>query len=150
MSQLLLIPIFLQGFVIFVDEFYFHLKRGLPKWERIGHPLDTISFLGCFAFTLLVSPSESHILIYAVMSVFSCIFVTKDEFVHAQKCSPGEHWMHAMLFLLHPICLYCFYRLWLSKEFQSILRLQAGAITLFLFYQIIYWQFFGKRDDAKS
>jgi len=26
-----------------VDEFYFHRRRGLPRWERLAHPLDTMT-----------------------------------------------------------------------------------------------------------
>ncbi len=150
MNRIFLIPIFLQGATIFIDEFYFHLKRGLPKWERIGHPLDTLTFLACFAFGLFSDPTDQNKLIYFILSAFSCLFVTKDEFVHAKKCGPGEHWMHSLLFVLHPICLYSFYQLWLRNEFHSILLFQALGIFSFMIYQIIFWQFFGKRDDATS
>ena len=28
----------------------------------------------------------------------------KDEFVHSELCEPAENWLHAVLFILHPIC----------------------------------------------
>ncbi len=49
---LLLIPFLVQTFLITFDEWYFHLKRGLPKWERIGHPLDTLTAIFCLLVPL--------------------------------------------------------------------------------------------------
>ena len=71
MSHLLiLIPFLLQMVIIGVDEWYFHLKRGLPKWERIGHPIDTLSVLACFAFVLFVPFSTLTLKIYIGLAVF--------------------------------------------------------------------------------
>lgn len=150
MNRIYLFPIFFQGLVLFVDEFYFHLKRGLPRWERFGHPLDTFTFLACLLFTLFSQPTQANIFVYVGMSAFSCVFVTKDEFVHAEKCTAGEQWMHSLLFLLHPVSLFCFYRLWIDRDFQDILFLQSGVILSFMIYQIIFWHFFGRRDDVRS
>jgi len=52
MGLLILLPFIVQTLVIMIDEFYFHVRRGLPKWERLGHPLDTLTVLACFAFVL--------------------------------------------------------------------------------------------------
>ena len=81
--------------VINIDEFYFHVKRGLPKWERIGHPLDTLTVLACFAFILIFPYSSLNLKIYIGLALFSCVFVTKDEFVHKECCPASEQWLHA-------------------------------------------------------
>jgi hypothetical protein len=41
MKYLLLLPPIVQAITMFVDEFYFHFALGQPRWERMGHPLDT-------------------------------------------------------------------------------------------------------------
>jgi 2-polyprenyl-6-hydroxyphenyl methylase/3-demethylubiquinone-9 3-methyltransferase len=38
--------------------------------------------------------------------------VTKDELVHARECTGGEHWIHAVLFLVHPVALLSIALLW--------------------------------------
>jgi len=150
MTSLFILPIIFQSLLIIVDEFYFHLRRGLPRWERLGHPLDTLSFLLCFIYTLLFTPTMTHIWIYISLAVLSCLLVTKDEFVHTEHCTAGEHWMHALLFVFHPITLFAVYRFWLSSEYHLFLLVQSFAIFLFMFYQLIFWQFFGKKINAKN
>src|SRR5258708_18222986 len=106
MSPLVPIGVFgTQAALMVVDEFYFHHKRSLPRWERIGHPLDTLSVLVCYAISLAFSPTHGWLGLYALAAAFSCLLITKDEFVHAKLCGPGEHWLHAVLFVLHPVVL---------------------------------------------
>ena len=83
--SLLYIPFFLQGGAMFADEFYFHRKRGLHRWERIGHPLDTITVLLCYLYLLFSPVTQENIYIYGGLAIFSWLFVTKDEFVHARS-----------------------------------------------------------------
>lgn len=153
-----LIPFFLQALAIGIDESYFHVKRGLPKWERIGHPIDTFCFLICLLFTLWMPFTEFNLKVYIALAVVSCIMVTKDEFVHTHHCPALENWLHAFLFILHPITLIvacCMWPViqgqevpvWLTHLFceptqlYRILLGQALFITLFFFYQIIFWNF---------
>lgn len=157
MVQLLIIPFLLQGLLMFVDEFYFHHKRGLPLWERLGHPLDTLTTLACYVFILMNEPSTNHILIYIGLACFSCLFVTKDEFVHAQECKAPEIWLHSILFILHPITFLVAAIIWAYPIFSlqnqsllfSALKGQTLLIVCFLIYQIIYWSFYGKKIDHK-
>ena len=44
-------------------------------------------------------------MVYAGLAVFSCLFVTKAEWLHARLCGPGEQWIHSLLFLLQPAAL---------------------------------------------
>ncbi len=139
MMNLLYIPFVLQGSAMFVDEFYFHRKRGLLRWERIGHPLDTITVFMCYLFLLFASITQSNVIIYGCLAIFSCLFVTKDEFIHAKECSPSEHWLHAFLFMLHPIILGLAGWMWINQLPNSLLIGQTLITGMFLIYQIIYW-----------
>ena len=120
----------LQAAAMAVDEGWFHRRRGLPRWERIGHPLDTLTVAATYA-SLLVLPS-----LFLYFAIFSCVFVTKDELVHAKACSAGEHWLHAVLFVLHPIV---FAAAWLAREHTFFIAGQCALTALFAFYQLIYW-----------
>jgi hypothetical protein len=132
------IPLGMQAMVTVADEFYFHRRRGLPRWERIGHPLDTLTVLGCYAVALALPLTAWSLRTYVALAVFSCLFVTKDELVHAKYCKPLEHWVHALLFVLHPIVFASMGFLWL-KEARPLMFVQ-GALTLaFGLYQTLYW-----------
>ena len=142
-----MIPIVLQGVVMVVDEGWFHRARGLPRWERIGHPLDTLTIVICLGWLIANTPdTPSALPVYIGLAVFSTLFVTKDEPVHARRCSPGEHWLHAILFVLHPIVLAAFGYLWWTGAVGLLLG-QLGLTIAFMAYQIIYWNF---QDDSAS
>lgn len=161
MWRLALLPFALQALSIALDEGIFHIRRGLPKWERIGHPIDTLSVLLCMLFVLWVPFSQAALKIYIGLAIFSSILVTKDEFVHKHHCPWIEHWLHALLFLLHPITLAAAGLLWPMTQghevsslfsewlahagaFALFLRCQAIAMALFLSYQIIFWNILWK------
>lgn len=158
-----LLPFFAQALVILLDEGIFHIKRGLPRWERIGHPLDTFTVLICLGFVLSVPYSMFHLKIYIGLALFSSLFVTKDEFVHKHFCPWSEQWLHALLFTLHPITLAIAGLIWpviqeaetapwLSNWLDHPLALalflkgQVCMMTLFFLYQIIYWNFIWKGE----
>lgn len=161
MEFLILLPFLVQIIVITFDEFYFHVRRGLPKWERIGHPLDTLTVLACFAFILFVPYSSFFLKVYIALAIFSCVFVTKDEFVHKECCPASEQWLHALLFVNHPIVLTAAGLLWplmdggtapswmsglvpFAGSLRSILLVQTACVALFLTYQTVYWNFLWK------
>lgn len=130
---------------MFVDEFYFHHKRGLPKWERWGHPLDTMTVLLVFASYLFLDPfAETPIWLFAAM-IFSSLFITKDEWVHHDKCPAMEQWLHSLLFVLHPALMIVSYLLWKKEGATLIFQAQPIILTLFLCYQIFYWNFYVKK-----
>ncbi len=136
---LLFVPFALQGLAMFFDEFYFHRKRGLPLWERIGHPLDTLSVFICYLFISLVGFSESNLYVYIGLCAFSCLLITKDEFVHTELCDAKENWLHAVLFVLHPITFLSAGFIWSKNLNANFLSLQPVVIFLFMIYQILYW-----------
>ncbi|MEW6127572.1 MAG: hypothetical protein AB1757_11095 [Acidobacteriota bacterium] len=160
-SRYLLIPFALQMLAMAFDEFYFHWRRKLPRWERLGHPLDTLTVLICWLFLLLVRPSPTAVGIYAGLAIFSCLFVTKDEWVHKQVCEASENWLHAVLFILHPLMLlsaallwgelhvdtsnYSLFNLIRYEGFESSFFVGNTCLTmLFGVYQLVYWNLLWK------
>ena len=161
MWWLAIIPFILQGVVIFFDEVFFHIKRGLPKWEQLGHPLDTLTVLLCMAFVIWVPFSKTALIVYIALAIFSTLFVTKDEFVHKEHCCAREQWLHAVLFTLHPITLASagfiwpviqqvpvenWILSWLDKPHALSLFLygQFVAMSFFFLYQIVFWNIIWK------
>jgi hypothetical protein len=157
MTALLTIPFILQGLLIAFDEWHFHLKRGLPRWERIGHPIDTLSLVICLLIPLFLPLSKSTFTLYLCVSAVSCLLVTKDEFVHKHHCPAAENWVHALLFLNHPLLLASAGFMWSAfsespltflidcipyKSFlYAFLFGQCCVAFIFMLYQIIYWNF---------
>ena len=140
MTLWLLVPFLIQALLMFFDEGYFHRRRGLPRWERIGHPLDTLTVVACQAFCVLRAPSSPHALgIFIGLAAFSSLFVTKDELVHSKLCSPAENWLHAVLFVLHPVVLACFAVLWRQGDHPRLLQLQLGLTATVAIFQTLYW-----------
>ncbi len=157
-SRYLLIPFALQMLCMAFDEFYFHWRRTLPRWERLGHPLDTLTVLICWLFILFVEPRPTTITIYVALAVFSCLFVTKDEWVHTEVCEATENWLHALLFVLHPLMLLGGGLLWAGlhsttsgsnliqyEGFERAFFIGNTVLTLvFGMYQFIYWNWLWK------
>lgn len=132
-----------------VDEAWFHRRRNLPRWERWGHPADTLTVLLCYILVLALPPGRDALAIYASAAALSTVFVTKDEWIHAGACSGGEMWLHAFLFALHPVLL-ALAGLWrflpaapgaeaAHAFFGAFLAGQAAVTGLFLLWQILYW-----------
>jgi hypothetical protein len=152
-SVFLLIPFALQMFCMAADELHFHRQRDLPRWERLGHPLDTLTVLVCLVWLLAAPPSAFSLSVYVGLSIFSCLFVTKDELVHSKHCRPPERWLHALLFSLHPLALLSAGLLWPAWHqqtlsfihyagFESGFMLGNALLTLaFGLYQLAYWNF---------
>jgi hypothetical protein len=160
----LFVPLALQMTSMAVDELYYHRKRTLPRWERFGHPLDTLTVLLCFAWLLLKPLNTRSVAVYAALCAFSCLFVTKDEPVHRRLCTAGEQWLHAVLFLLHPLVLLSAGLLWPAVYERghsapwfryggyeaSLLRASGVAILIFGLYQLIYWNVIWRPDPQKT
>ena len=135
------------------------------KRIRIGHPLDTLTVLACFAFVLFVPYSSWALKAYIALAIFSCLFVTKDEFVHKECCPASEQWLHALLFLNHPIVLTAAGLLWTviaqsnapawmspllpyADLLRSMMLAQTGIVSLFCLYQVIYWNLLWKEKST--
>jgi hypothetical protein len=148
------VPLALQAAVMGFDELHFHRRRGLGAWERIGHPIDTLTVLACIGWALFTPPSGYGVGTYVALAALSCIFVTKDEFVHARRCSPAEHWLHAVLFVVHPVALASVALMWPglhatavavphwlagAKAVSGALFFQFAVTAAFCVYQAAYW-----------
>lgn len=136
----LYVPFLIQGFIMGVDE-VLHLRRKLPRWERIGHPLDTLTVVTPYIFVLMTSYTETMAKFYIGLCLFSCLFVTKDEFIHAKSCSPFEQWLHSLLFILHPMTFLCAGMIWKDDPKDNFLIMQASLIVVFFIYQTLRWNF---------
>jgi hypothetical protein len=124
-----------QGVCILVDEIYFHRARRLPRWELLGHPLDTIFYLGY----LLSLQARIGIGFSAALGLMSSLIITKDEWIHRVHAPATESWLHAMLFLLHPALILVSLQLAYRETPATFSRVLAGSVvlvSLFLTYQI--------------
>jgi len=158
----------LHSSIMLVDEFYFHIKRGLPRWERIGHPVDTLCTLVCFSIVVFLPINIFTMIIYGIFFILSCLIITKDEAQHLKNCNKYEQYIHALLFVFHPIILINIFLSWSSfspspipilnslssHTLKIIILFQFFSIILFLMYQIIFWNFlkpfFDKRRDVNN
>lgn len=152
-SYWLLLPLAVQMFLVALDEQFFHRKRGLPRWERLGHPLDTLTVSACLAWILYIPPRPRTVAAFAALALFSALFVTKDEWIHRRCCGAAEHWIHACLFILHPAVLIGAGLVWPAAHGlampgpyisrggleRSLLSLACGGTLLFALYQFVYW-----------
>ena len=121
-----------------IDE-KLHHQRGLTLWERLGHPLDTLTVFVTLSYIVINDYTEQGQMIYIMLSIFSCLFITKDEFIHTEVCSAFEHWLHAVLFILHPMIFLCAGILWKYRPQDEFLNYWAVLTGLFMMYQIFRW-----------
>jgi len=144
------LPFALQGLAMLVDEFGCHRRRPVPRWEWLGHALDTLVFLACAAVPALLPPTPAHLRLFAGLALASCLVIGKDEWVHQRFCPAGEHWLHAVLFSLHPLVLVAMACLWTGSApaglatppwARDLLRLEAVLAAGFLVLQLVHGRF---------
>jgi len=161
LAALLFVPSLAQGGLMLVDEFYYHMRRGLPRWERISHPLDTLATLACLVFALTMDFDETNLIAYIILCAFSSILITKDEFVHKNLCDEMEMWIHALLFVVHPAVLLAAGFFWslrgpvsgglISPESATTaLAIQAFVLASFFVYQVIFWGIYARTHDHQQ
>jgi hypothetical protein len=151
MLAILLLPAFLQAAAMLADELIFHRRRGLPRWERLGHPLDTSSVALCYAWLVTTPASAPHALaVYVALCAVSCLLITKDEFVHSKLCEPSENWLHALLFVLHPIVFLAFGLIWRAESGPWPLKVALGSTLAWLGYQVVYWSMLWQRLPSRE
>lgn len=154
MWVLAMLPFLAQAALMLADE-GFHLRRGLGSWERWGHPIDTLSVLACYVMAATLPSTPYGLAVYAAAAGFSCACVTKDEWIHARACSGVECWLHACLFILHPVLLaivgaWGFGDVWPQlgtamraaggrEAFGYFLAGQAMLISAFGLWQAAFW-----------
>lgn len=136
--NILYLPFMLQGVLMVIDE-VFHYKRGLGLWERLGHPLDTLTVFVPLAMVSLNDYSEAGQTVFISLGVFSCLFITKDEFIHTKECSFIENWLHSLLFILHPLIFVMTFILWKNHPEDQFIDFQPIIIGSFMLYQVFKW-----------
>lgn len=128
----------LQAGLMAVDELHFHRKRGLGRFEMLSHPIDSLFFALALLVPTLFAPSDAMMLTFVALALISTALITKDEWIHAGSCEGGEHWIHACLFILHPVILAAVGLDWRARG--AALGLWAPwAILAFMIYQLGYW-----------
>ncbi len=145
----LIIPFVVQGAAMAFDEFWLHRKRNLPLWERVGHPLDTLTLIACLGWAATQPPGGTQRMIFATLAVISCLMITKDEWIHSRECQPIEQWVHALLFVLHPVVLGMAYLGWTQGYGRGVILAQLLTVSAFFVYQVVYWNFL-KRPHEKT
>jgi hypothetical protein len=133
------VPIAIQVAAFSVDELYYHRRRGLPAWERWGHPVDTLGLAVCVTVTLFLQPTHGALVLYVALCILSSLLLTKDEWVHSKRCQGGEAWFHAVLFLVHPLVLISMGMLWAREEARAARGVFLAAVTACMVYQSVYW-----------
>lgn len=134
-----------QGLIMVVDEFFFHRQRGLPTFERWGHVADTSLFLLALLVPALASPTTPWLILYSVLAIASCLFITKDEWIHANACSGAEQWCHAMLFVLHGPILLLAGLVWFLQPQHFALKMLPPIVLIWGLYQHLYWNVYYER-----
>lgn len=142
---LLAAPFGLMAALMAVDEGHFHRKRGLGRFEALGHPADALSVALPLALATFAPLETAWLVAFIVLALFSCLFVTKDEGVHLAECPPAEQRLHALLFMLHPLVFLAAAELWSARAAGSgpgagILRTQLLAVALVGAYQLFAWR----------
>lgn len=128
-----------QAGIMLVDELYYHRRRGLGRFEAFGHPVDTLVFLAALLVPATQAPGSGALVLFAVLALLSTLVITKDEFIHAHSCAPGEQWLHALLFVLHAPVLIGIALVWWHDPATPFLRLLPPAVGAWGAYQIFYW-----------
>ena len=90
MWRLATLPFLIHGAGMILDEARFHRRRGLPRWERLGHPLDTLTVFVCYALALSLPPTAHGLTAYLAASALSCLCITKDEWMASIASRLGD------------------------------------------------------------
>ncbi len=129
----------IQGMLLMYDDIVLHQRRGLPRWERIGHPIDTFFFslpIGLAA----IKGFETSPGVYGGLSLLSCVVILKDEWVHVGRINALEATIHAALFVAHPVTLYMAWQLAKTGQTMGLLIAWMALVGVAVF-QIIHWNF---------
>ncbi|MBC7661088.1 MAG: hypothetical protein H7249_15425 [Chitinophagaceae bacterium] len=137
----------LQALMMFIDEGIFHHRRGLERFERWGHVADTSLFCAAVCVPAFFEPSRIAVIVFIILAFASSLLITKDEWIHAEACSPIEQWCHSLLFILHGALLVIIGVVWVLDP--TIWELKALPLGVFLWgvYQHLYWNVYYVRSS---
>ena len=146
MITFLLIIMSLQVILFHVDEYYFHRKRGLSKYEIASAITDGAFYVLPLIIATFAKFDSIWKTIFIVLAGISCLSIAKNELFYP-ALQVKERIIHSLLYVLHPILLYSFYISWKGNFFDAypnfwILQLLYVAIGFkTVIYQIIYWNY---------
>lgn len=138
-----------QAVMMLVDEGVFHHRRGLGKFERWGHVADTSLFLAALCIPAFLTATHQNLVIYSVVSIASCLLITKDEWIHTEACEAVEQWCHAVLFVLHGAILVLIGSIWILEPNSWEIKAIPLAVFAWGLYQHIYWNIYYVRSRNK-
>ncbi|WP_141733388.1 hypothetical protein [Oligoflexus tunisiensis] len=150
LSILLFSLVLMQGMIMVMDEFVFHRRRGLPPFERWGHVADTSLFLLALLVPAFLTPTPTWLAVYGGLAFASCVFITKDEWIHASACSGAEQWCHALLFVLHGPILLTTGLIWFLQPHHPTLKMLPPIILVWGLYQHLYWNVYHDRKHSRT
>lgn len=133
------------------DEYFLKRKRELSQLEINGSLFDGFLFLLTVALTIFTTYTETLGLIYIALSSLSILSIVKNEYIYPLNIDRKERVVHAALYVLHPLILYCFYISWKANFFTSnmtywmmqLCYLILGAKTIT--YHVVYWNYIHKK-----
>jgi hypothetical protein len=127
----------IQGMLLVYDELVLHRQRGLPRWERMGHPVDAFCFSLPIGFAACRG-AETSPNVYFGLSLLSSLVILKDEWVHVGRIGGLEATVHAALFVIHPVTLMTAWELAKTGQTFGLLLAWVALLGVVLF-QGVYW-----------
>lgn len=146
-SALLLVSVLvgIQTVLMLIDEAYYHQRRGLSRLEQWGHVADALIFATALAIPGFFSPTTTTIFWYAAAVIVSSLVITKDEWIHTRACEGGEHWVHAVLFVIHAPILIGIGWLWYQGYPSFLFQAYSTLVIVVAVAQLIYGRMHGYR-----
>ncbi|MCB0405820.1 MAG: hypothetical protein KDD51_13640, partial [Bdellovibrionales bacterium] len=111
----------------------------LGKFESYGHIADSLVFGSVLCICAFAPATLFWLYLYVGGSVFSAVLITKDEWVHTVSCPATENWLHALLFLNHPVLLFLTGGLWWLGEAAVLRAMIPFAVYAVSIYQWVAW-----------
>ena len=129
-----------------LDEHYYNKKRQHSKYEIVSVITDGFLFLLPLLLATFVTFDEKWVILYKTIAGISMVSVVKNELFY-KGLEVQERFIHACLYVLHPILLFNFYESWKLNYFQSnyyfwmfqLVYVALGVKTVS--YQLIYWNY---------
>lgn len=139
----------------FLDEHYFHRKRGLSDNEVKSGMFDGILYVITVGLTIFTTYSKGLSYLYITLALLSCLSIVKHEYFYPETMDKKERITHALLYIIHPLILFAFYQSWQSSLFDNELfywMLQLAYFALAFkaaaFY-VIYWNYIYERNEIE-
>ena len=126
------------------------LEGGEPNLgRRLGRNRRAQRRAAGFAWLCATRPDQPFALpVYIALGAFSCLFVTKDTPLHARVCNAGEMWLHAVLFVLHPLVFVASGFIWWFGLAPGLLAGQLVVMLVYASYQFFYWRWWWHRRQS--